>query len=323
MALHFMEYLQTNRTVEELDVSSNSMGDVGASGITSLLRHNKTLVRLCCDGNNISPSGWKMVLGSFIRNTTLLFLDFPWQDYNKWSSGLQQLKLTELRNVLIDIQGALQFNQKNTDASLDRFSPPPVPPPPSFVQPLAEVPKQLSFDSSEKGLSSLAAEKIVAKAQGESGPALDVAVPEPPVVAAAVEAPIPDGQLMANYGSDASLDLSEDDDAPAAEAENWAAVYQGDGSAGSDFSEDEEEGGDGGEQEPPLGPDVEEALFEAAPEDCDPSAAQENQQCQGAPQEAERTCVTPADFVQAKGSDLDEGSEVSDIIYSSDEDFDI
>ena len=155
VAIPFMNYLQKNYTLLELDVSGNSMGDAGAAAISELLRVNKTLLSLKCDGNNISPTGWKMILASFMHNNTLLFMDMPWNDYSKWSS-LPLDKLEELRAVLIDIQRALQMNH---DASrMDRFKPPPARPLPTVIHSLAPVPKKLK--SPNLALSSLAAEKI-------------------------------------------------------------------------------------------------------------------------------------------------------------------
>jgi len=155
VAIPFLRYLRhTNDTLLELDISNNSMGDAAASAIADMLRYNRTLVRLRCDGNNISPSGWKMILASFMHNRTLVEMDFPWNDYARYSS-LPKAKLEEFRAVLIDIQRALQTN--HSDERMERLNPPPTRPLPTFVHPSANLPDRLTPSS---GLSTLAASKI-------------------------------------------------------------------------------------------------------------------------------------------------------------------
>lgn len=155
VAIPFLRYLcHTNDTLLELDISNNSMGDAAASAIADMLRYNKVLVRLRCDGNNISPSGWKMILASFMHNRTLVEMDFPWNDYARYSS-LPRAKLDEFRAVLIDIQRALQTN--HSDERMERLNPPPTRPLPTFVHPSANLPDRLTPST---GLSTLAASKI-------------------------------------------------------------------------------------------------------------------------------------------------------------------
>lgn len=156
VTIPFLNYLQTNTSLLELDISNNAMGDSAASAIADMLRVNDTLLRLRCDGNNISPSGWKMILASFMHNRTLVEMDFPWKDYERYSS-LPKDKLEELRAVLIDIQRALQTNHSSD--KMERLHPPPSRPLPTFVHPSASLPDKLTHPT-ESGLSSLAASKI-------------------------------------------------------------------------------------------------------------------------------------------------------------------
>lgn len=156
VAIPFLKYLEGNSSLLELDISNNYMGDGAASAISDMLRNNHTLLRLKCDGNNISPSGWKMILASFMHNCTLVEMDFPWNDYARYSS-LPKDKLAELRAVLIDIQRALQTNHSG-DLLEGRLDPPPSRPLPTYVHPSANLPGKLAPTSA--GLSSLAAQKM-------------------------------------------------------------------------------------------------------------------------------------------------------------------
>ena len=156
VAIPFINYLQNNKTLLELDISGDQIGDAVASAIAEMLRKNTTLLKLKCDGNNISPSGWKMILASFMHNHTIVEMDFPWNDYSRYQS-LPPDKLEELRAVLIDIQRALQTNY--SEEKFSRLRPPPTRPLPTYIHPSAHLPVKL-FTHTSKGLSSLAACKI-------------------------------------------------------------------------------------------------------------------------------------------------------------------
>merc|ERR1712137_1229219 len=132
VAIPFINYLHNSSTLLELDVSSNLIGDEAASAISEMLRTNTSLVRLKCDANNISPSGWKMILASFMHNHSLLEMEFPWHDYARYSS-ISGDKLDEFRSVLIDIQRALQTN--HTGEEIFRLKPLPSRPLPTFIHP--------------------------------------------------------------------------------------------------------------------------------------------------------------------------------------------
>lgn len=158
VCIPLMEYLQTNTTLLELDISNNALGDEGSFAISQLLRKNKTLLSIKCDGNNISPTGWKMILASFMHNHTLVFLDLPWNDYNKAAPNLPEDKLKELRAVLIDIQRALQTTHNNDNERLQRFLPQTKYVAPADIKPKVPVPKKLR--KAGEGFSSLAVDKV-------------------------------------------------------------------------------------------------------------------------------------------------------------------
>ena len=140
-----LKMLRTNTNLLELDISDNRLGDKGASAIADLLRHNRTIASIKCDGNNISPTGWKMILSSFIANTTLAYIDFAWNDYSKWASNLSADRLLELQAVLLDIQRTVQTNCNAEGHSRHRESARSTGVPlPLTVAPLADLPHQLS-----------------------------------------------------------------------------------------------------------------------------------------------------------------------------------
>jgi Ran GTPase-activating protein (RanGAP) involved in mRNA processing and transport len=156
-----LKLLRNNTNLLELDISDNRLGDKGASAISDLLRYNRTIALIKCDGNNISPTGWKMILSSFIANTTLAYIDFAWKDYSKWASSLSDDRLLELQSVLLDIQRTVQTNSNaeghaRTQASA-RGEGVPLP---LTVAPLANLPHQLAGSAKQPHFRRLSDENL-------------------------------------------------------------------------------------------------------------------------------------------------------------------
>ena len=69
------ETIQVNTTLQNLDISSNNISDVGAAAISDSLKRNGSLVKLNMSGNNITSAGTKKLSEAIQVNTTLLNLD--------------------------------------------------------------------------------------------------------------------------------------------------------------------------------------------------------------------------------------------------------
>jgi len=67
------------------------------------LRINSTLIKLDCDGNTFSQSGWQSILSSFIHNRTLQQISFPWKDFGNTSSP-------KIKETIIKIVQCCAFN---------------------------------------------------------------------------------------------------------------------------------------------------------------------------------------------------------------------
>ena len=72
-----MASLMANSTIEELDISGNSLGEA-IQAIAQALEHNKTLKRLCMnDDDSLTQSNVENLMNSLTNNTTLEVLWLP------------------------------------------------------------------------------------------------------------------------------------------------------------------------------------------------------------------------------------------------------
>ena len=69
------EALQSNRTLQRLDLSENEIGYLGAAALAQALKKNQTLTHLQLSGNKIGDSGAKEFVEALQCNETFIFLD--------------------------------------------------------------------------------------------------------------------------------------------------------------------------------------------------------------------------------------------------------
>jgi Ran GTPase-activating protein (RanGAP) involved in mRNA processing and transport len=109
----FLSLIAKNETLEVLDISDNKLGDKGAALIANLLTTNPILKRLVVDGNGFTISGFQAIALGLVTNTTLVQMDFPWQDFDKACSSIpspKQPHLDNLRQNVMEVQVALSRN---------------------------------------------------------------------------------------------------------------------------------------------------------------------------------------------------------------------
>eukprot|EP01105_Mastigella_eilhardi_P022942 TRINITY_DN5729_c0_g1_i1.p1 TRINITY_DN5729_c0_g1~~TRINITY_DN5729_c0_g1_i1.p1 ORF type:complete len:952 (-),score=237.23 TRINITY_DN5729_c0_g1_i1:87-2861(-) len=147
----FLEALATNITLREIDVSYNRLGERGGRCVGQCVRWNKTLLLLIVDSARMSPSAWHNVACDIRCNTTLQWLPFPWNDYDRCIAAHSPATVVHLREHLTAIQDVCTRNrelakvasvpiwQRHMSApERQRMSTP------QMVAPLVDVPKTLT-----------------------------------------------------------------------------------------------------------------------------------------------------------------------------------
>ncbi|XP_051535359.1 NLR family CARD domain-containing protein 3-like isoform X2 [Myxocyprinus asiaticus] len=84
------EALKENRTVTDLRMAINKIGDVGAGSLAELLRTNRTLTDIRLRDNHVTDKGAELLMVALKENTTLQYL---WMTDNKFSKeGVKKLR---------------------------------------------------------------------------------------------------------------------------------------------------------------------------------------------------------------------------------------
>lgn len=127
-----VQRLKTNSSLKELDISNNRLGDPLASSLGDLLRVNRSLLRLNCDSNRITLSGWQSVAYALRANNTLQLVDYPLQDvqrcFSQFTNSLKKQKL--LVDLMFEIDSLCRRNEANSGGRHPRLvQAPPSPPP--------------------------------------------------------------------------------------------------------------------------------------------------------------------------------------------------
>jgi Ran GTPase-activating protein (RanGAP) involved in mRNA processing and transport len=79
----FFNSLKTNKTLTQLDISSNSIGDAAFTTLCAALRDNATLTSLKCDRNKITIAGYQALRQALNYNKTLCYIDYPYYDVDR------------------------------------------------------------------------------------------------------------------------------------------------------------------------------------------------------------------------------------------------
>lgn len=113
--LPFIQRMQRNESLLQLDVSGNRIGDQIALALADLLRCNTTLLELNLDRNNVTLTGYQALEYGMHRNQTLQRFEYPVSDLYKGLRNLSSAKPKQraLLKILTNIQLAVHFNQAN------------------------------------------------------------------------------------------------------------------------------------------------------------------------------------------------------------------
>ena len=138
----FLIKMAKNKTLLELSIENNRLGDSGAYELAELLRVNPTLMLLKCDRNDIRVNGWKSIRLAFEMNRTLVHLPYPWNDLlSLGATGRQEM---QIREILSDIQFHTHTNVGSQQVREYSFLPSNNIRPPSFeVEGLPQLPEHL------------------------------------------------------------------------------------------------------------------------------------------------------------------------------------
>eukprot|EP01111_Echinosteliopsis_oligospora_P015976 TRINITY_DN6498_c0_g1_i1.p1 TRINITY_DN6498_c0_g1~~TRINITY_DN6498_c0_g1_i1.p1 ORF type:complete len:895 (+),score=278.48 TRINITY_DN6498_c0_g1_i1:113-2797(+) len=121
-----------------LNISGNTIGDMGASALTDSLKSNTSLTRLNIDSNNISQTGWQALAFAFVNNRTLKEIVYPVADLDRTPPE----KKEAVRDI---IHRVMKFTARNRGVEDDKpfgeyYQPYPTP---TTLMPLANVPPHL------------------------------------------------------------------------------------------------------------------------------------------------------------------------------------
>lgn len=109
-----------NFSIQSLNIGNNFLGDASVLPFCSIIREDKSLEELYCDGNNFSMSGWLSIYQALVINTKLKFIEYPMNDFNAILSSLtNQTKKSQMVSLIFDFQSLLQ--KLDTKSERGRF----------------------------------------------------------------------------------------------------------------------------------------------------------------------------------------------------------
>lgn len=73
-----------SKTLLELDVTGQRMGDIGVVALGTALRQNRSITTLSYDGNGTTLGGFKAIRGCLYGNTKLVNVSAPSVDLQVW-----------------------------------------------------------------------------------------------------------------------------------------------------------------------------------------------------------------------------------------------
>eukprot|EP01132_Coremiostelium_polycephalum_P007911 gene7911-9737_t len=107
----FLEYLAfKNATLEQLNISSNLLGDQTVPFVADLLEHNPAIKSLEFDRNSFTINAFQSILLSIQNNHSLVNLQFPSHDFERSLSMLPPHRKPQLFTIFHKIQNILQEN---------------------------------------------------------------------------------------------------------------------------------------------------------------------------------------------------------------------
>jgi hypothetical protein len=77
------------KTLEELDISGNYIGDVAFAALAGAIRHNKALRSLKCDNNKVTPSGYQALRNALRYNKIVCRWEWPMSDFKNSCGGTE------------------------------------------------------------------------------------------------------------------------------------------------------------------------------------------------------------------------------------------
>ena len=119
---HLCSALQSNTTLQELDLRYNKISDLGCQHLCSALQSNTTLQELYLGGNKISDLGYQC-LGYALQNHPYLQEKFKWDEKNEKKILSSFPSLFSFKTVTISLveQGNLFPVGHNAELLLDRL----------------------------------------------------------------------------------------------------------------------------------------------------------------------------------------------------------
>eukprot|EP00012_Vannella_robusta_P001461 CAMPEP_0206189116 /NCGR_PEP_ID=MMETSP0166-20121206/3987_1 /ASSEMBLY_ACC=CAM_ASM_000260 /TAXON_ID=95228 /ORGANISM="Vannella robusta, Strain DIVA3 518/3/11/1/6" /LENGTH=703 /DNA_ID=CAMNT_0053604991 /DNA_START=429 /DNA_END=2540 /DNA_ORIENTATION=+ len=111
--LPLFDMLKNIESLQELNISNNKLGDSGASALASLIRDNRSLTSIICDGNNFSLPGFYAIGLSVKLSETLLHFAIPWNDLTQniaASKGKFKLPATLMMDIYLRLNANKEKN---------------------------------------------------------------------------------------------------------------------------------------------------------------------------------------------------------------------
>ena len=105
-----MSALETNETIQELDVSDYSLGDAGALLLSVVLRRNTTIQSLCFDNNGFGLNGYMAIKDGLRKNNHIKAVGYPFKDIKALQKTLSMEELAVMRALWMDIEFYIRRN---------------------------------------------------------------------------------------------------------------------------------------------------------------------------------------------------------------------
>ncbi|KAK3085253.1 hypothetical protein FSP39_000718 [Pinctada imbricata] len=112
--------LGSNTTLTEIDISGNSVGDLGARMLSKALQINNKLRSILWDRNNVGPQGFEDVANALKKNFTVKKMPSPLTDIGKVLEERKDNTKERTEAAIKEIESALQRNHSPQKYSSDQ-----------------------------------------------------------------------------------------------------------------------------------------------------------------------------------------------------------